>query len=263
VTQVSVFDNFSHYALEISYDGGVFNGWQSQPNGGGVQDAVERALFKLGECSGQRVKGAGRTDSGVHAKAQVASVVLSKGWEPRRLKLALNARLPRDISVMRAAVVPTGFNARKDAISREYRYFIWNSSVCYPHLRPFVLHKPGNHYDWRRASIAARMMKGTHDFSAFCRKADCPESAVRTVIRSTMTMRGNLIVFRVEANAFLTNMVRIMAGNLLEIAKNRFDETWLKDLLSGRSDRTASAGTLPPSGLFLWQVKYPEKIDWA
>ncbi|MDR3321505.1 MAG: tRNA pseudouridine(38-40) synthase TruA, partial [Synergistaceae bacterium] len=251
-----------HYALEISYDGAGFSGWQSQPGRMGVQDSVEGALVDLAEprcdwVSRAKVTGAGRTDAGVHARAQVADVWLSKKWEPRRLVLALNAKLPPSISVMRASWASEGFHARRSALSREYHYFIWNSSTCYPHIRPYVLWRPGDHFDWARAAGAAKILEGTHDFRSFCRKEDCPERTERTVARSRLSMRGPLLVLCVEANAFLTNMVRIMAGNLLEIASGRRDEAWLAGLLSGDVDRAASAATLPPAGLFLWRVRYP------
>jgi tRNA pseudouridine38-40 synthase len=265
-------EHLFNYALEISYDGGHFAGWQSQPAGDGVQDALETALCELGESvghnghnknGGRRVNGAGRTDAGVHARAQVASVVLSKAWAPRRLVLAINAKLPSSISVMQAAAVTPDFHARRSALTREYRYFIWNSSRCFPHIKPYVLWRPGNYYDWALATRAARMMEGSHDFRAFCRKGDCPDVPWRVVTRSRLIKKGRLIIFQVEANAFLTNMVRIMLSNLIEIARGRYDEAWLAELLKGRADRTASGGTPSPSGLFLWRVKYPDNINWC
>jgi tRNA pseudouridine38-40 synthase len=261
--------NAFNYALEVSYDGDSFAGWQSQPGGTGVQDALERALREIGESGVYGaprglcvVNGAGRTDAGVHARAQAASVRLTKLWPPGRLVLALNAHLPDALSVTRAARVQPGFHARRSAISREYRYFIWNSSTCYPHIRRYVLWQPGTRYDWGRAAAAANAFIGRHDFSAFCRTCDVPESTERDVIRSSLHVRGNLIVFRVEANAFLTNMVRIMAGSLMEIAKGKFDEARLAYLLEGGASRSENAPTPSPSGLFLWKVTYPEAIAW-
>lgn len=249
----------NRYALEISYEGGAFGGWQSQSDGRGVQDALERALLELGERT--RADSAGRTDAGVHARAQVASLSLSQEWEPRRLVLALNAKLPPSVSVMRAARTDDSFHSRRSAVSREYRYFIWNGSACYPHIKPFVCWLPGK-YDWARAAAAAKRLEGSHDFRAFCRKADCPESAIRNVLRARLIRRGNLVIFQIEANAFLTNMIRIAAGNLLEIAKGRQDADWLSGLLSGLPDRSASAKTLNPSGLFFWRARYPFPIEW-
>jgi tRNA pseudouridine38-40 synthase len=257
-------ESFFNYALEISYDGGHFAGWQSQVDGSGVQDAIERALLELGEKpSGKgRVNGAGRTDAGVHARAQIASVRSSRSWEPHRLTLALNSKLPDAVSVMGTAQVPLAFHARKSAISREYRYFIWNSPTCFPHIRPYVLWQPGKRFNWRKAADAARLLEGTHDFRAFCRKADAPENTLRTVIRSRIYARGKLILYRVVANGFLTNMVRIMAGNLMDVARGRSDESKIAGLLRNGADRSEGADTPPPSGLFLWRVNYSETIDW-
>ncbi len=249
-----------NYALEISYDGGAFKGWQSQIGGFGVQDALEAAFAELGERA--RVHGAGRTDVGVHARAQSATVLLSKEWEPRRLVLALNAKLPPAVSVMRAAVVPSDFHARYSAVSREYRYFIWNSSTCYPHIRPYVLWCPGGCYDWGRAASAAKLFMGEHDFRAYCRSVDCPNVTIRTVKRARLSRRGSLTLFTVEANSFLTNMIRIMVGNLLEIARGARDEAWLMSLFEPGSSRRMSAKTSSPSGLFFWRAHYHISPDW-
>lgn len=249
------------YVLEIAYDGGAFRGWQSQPCGRGVQDSLERALRELKEKG--RPVGAGRTDAGVHARAQIAGVRLSRDWEPRRLLLALNAKLPPSVSVIRTALAPPGFHARASALSRTYRYFIWNSSTCYPHIRPYVLWQPGEGYDWRRARGAVRLFEGPHDFRAFCRTEECPGNTIRTVLRARLKTRGRLVVFSVEADSFLTNMIRIMVGSLLEIAKGRRDEEWLETLLDGVSTRAMNARTASPAGLFFWRAGYPFAIDWC
>jgi tRNA pseudouridine38-40 synthase len=250
-----------NYAVELSYDGSGFNGWQSQPDGRSVQDEVEAALRGLGESS--VVCAAGRTDSGVHARAQVANFSLGRSWEPKRLTLALNSKLNRSVSVMRSAIVGEDFHARHSADAREYRYFIWNSPVCYPHIRPYVLWLTGNHYDWSLARSAARLLTGRHDFRSFCRSADRPGITERTVRFARLVHRGDLVILRMIADSFLTNMVRITAGNLIQIASGRRDATWLRELLLGGYDRSASAQTADPSGLFLWRVLYEEKISWS
>ena len=249
-----------NYAIELSYDGGAFKGWQSQPQALGVQDAVESALLALDERS--RVHGAGRTDAGVHARAQVANVFLKRDWNPRKLVLALNTKLPPSVSVMRAAAVPDDFHARFSAVSREYRFFIWNSSTCYPHIRPYVLWCPGGYYDWSIAARTAKLLEGEHDFRAFCRANDCPEKSVRKIKRARLTTKGDLVIFTVEANSFLTNMIRIMLGNLLEVARGARDESWFLSLLNPNSHRSMSAKTLLPTGLFFWRARYSCIIDW-
>jgi tRNA pseudouridine38-40 synthase len=247
-------------ALEIAYDGAEFLGWQSQPHGKGVQDAVEAALKSLGEDG--RVTGAGRTDAGVHAKAQVAHFDARKDWRPRKLTLAINAFIHPSVSIIRSNSAEIDFHARRSAKSREYRYFIWNSPTCYPHLKPHVLWLTGSHYDWRRATAAAPLLVGRHDFRAFCRTGDCPPDSVRNVKKARITRRGRLIVFRIVADSYLTNMVRIAVGNLLDIAAGKRGENWLSGLLDGKSDRQDSSRTAPPNGLFLWKVNYENDI-WA
>jgi tRNA pseudouridine38-40 synthase len=245
-------------ALLISYDGASFSGWQSQPGEGGVQDAVELALSKIGEKT--RITGAGRTDAGVHARGQVAHFDASGNWEPRRLVFAINAHLPASVSVMKARVAP-GFDARRSALSREYRYFIWNSGTCYPHIKPYVYWLRGTRYDWKAAAETASLMEGRHDFGAFCRTADRPDNTVRTVKRARMTRRGDLITFKITADAYLANMVRIAAGNLLSVAEHKRDAGWFGSLLSG-GERRESDRTLPASGLFLWRVTYPPSFSF-
>ena len=248
------------YVFEVSYDGTNYRGWQSQPGGCTVQDAFEGALADLGGAS--RVTGAGRTDAGVHARGQIVHAVLEKKWTPRRLTVALNAKLPADISVMKTAMVPDDFHARKNATTREYRYFIYNAPTCYPYLKPYVLWLHGGHYDWSRAMSAARLMVGEHDFRAFCRKVDCPEDTMRTVQYARLFKRGPLLVFRIVANSYLTNMIRIAVGNLLAVAAGKRGDDWFRALLSDESDRTTSAHTAAPSGLFFWRAGYTFPIDW-
>ncbi|MDR0763985.1 MAG: tRNA pseudouridine(38-40) synthase TruA [Synergistaceae bacterium] len=243
----------SRIALLISYDGGPFSGWQSQPGGCGVQDAVESALSKIGERT--RITGAGRTDAGVHARGQVAHFDAGREWEPRRLVLAINAHLPESVSVMKAYAVKDGFDARRSAVSREYRYFIWNASTCYPHIKPYVYRLHGTHYDWNAATAAAPLMEGRHDFGAFCRAADRPGNTARTVRRARITRQGSLVTFKITADAYLANMVRIAAGNLLSVAGHKRSADWFESLLNG-GNRSESDRTLPASGLFLWRVNY-------
>jgi tRNA pseudouridine38-40 synthase len=244
-------------ALEVSYDGSGFLGWQSQESGRGVQDSLEAALSSVGETS--RVTCAGRTDAGVHARAQVAHFDAVKAWEPRRLKLALNAHLPQSVSVMRAARTEGNFHARKSAEWREYRYFIWNSPTCYPHIKPYVLWLSGSHYDWNLARDAASSFVGRHDFRAFCRKGDLPGNTVRDVRNARLIRRGRLVMFRIVAGSYLTNMVRIAVGCLLEVAAGRKDKSWLQGLLES-SGRDVSARTVGAGGLFLWKVDYARNI---
>ncbi|PIE54702.1 MAG: tRNA pseudouridine(38-40) synthase TruA [Dethiosulfovibrio peptidovorans] len=244
------------YAVEISYRGDAFSGWQRQPRHPSVQGELERVLALLDQRP-VPVTGAGRTDSGVHARGQVASFSLSREWEPSRLVLALNAHLPQSISIMRAGIVPDEFDARKSALWREYAYFVWHGPSCYPHLKAMVWWRKRD--DWDHAAIhrCCRMLEGVHDFSAFCRVSECPDNPVRELLRVRHIRRGRLSILRVRGTAFLTNMIRIMVGNLDAVAQGRKDHRWFEDLLRGES-RIRSAMTVPATGLFFWRVGYKD-----
>ncbi|MDY4032784.1 MAG: tRNA pseudouridine(38-40) synthase TruA [Pyramidobacter sp.] len=244
------------YSCVISYDGGKFCGWQTQPNGVTVQESLERVLSLL---NGSPVKatGAGRTDAGVHARGQTASFLMDRAWEPRRLLLALNANLPEGAAVASVRERPFEFDARRDALWREYAFFVWRGSFCYPMTKPYVWWKKRDDWDHDLIRRGCALLEGRHDFSAFCRAGDLPENAVRRMHFVRYICRGRLSVFRVRGDAFLTNMVRIMIGNLDAVASGRRSLSWLGDLLRGAS-RSDSAMTAPPEGLFFWKVGYKD-----
>ncbi len=247
-----------HYAIQIAYDGSSFSGWQRQDRSRGIQEEVERAL---GEISSRKISvvAAGRTDKGVHARGQVISCELPRTWEPQRLRLALDACLPPSIRTIRVAPVPSDFDARYDAQWREYVYFLWFARYTYPHLRgcTWPLYRFWNHEAVRRACT---YLEGTHDFSSFCRSSDLPENPVRTLYRVSYRRRGSLGWLRIRGNAFLTNMVRIIAGSLHEIGLERRDPLWMRTLLEEHRDREAAGRTAPPEGLFLWRVGYGNNL---
>jgi tRNA pseudouridine38-40 synthase len=156
---------------------------------------------------------------------------------------------------MRAASADWSFDSRRAAVSREYRYFIWNSPTCHPHIKPYVLWLKGHHYDWNRAGTVAPLLIGEHDFAAFCRAGDRPENTTRKVTASSLKKRGGLIVFRIRANSYLTNMVRIAVGNIIAVASGKRDENWFVSLLRENEGRDG-AKIATPGGLFLWSVDY-------
>lgn len=240
------------YRLDISYDGTNFDGWQTQTSGRGIQDAVERAFIKLGEKT--KVNGAGRTDSGVHARCQTAHCDLAKIWEPRRLTLALNAHLPDSIEVIKTSKVDDSFDARRSALKREYRYFIWLNRTCYPFIKPYVM-ECSYKLDTDMAAKAAKLMIGEHDFRSYCRTTDAPDNTYRTIYRSDIHKCGDLVIYRIIGSGFLTNMVRIIVGNITAVASGRKDMIWLEDLFT-ELDRSRSAITAPAKGLFFWRADY-------
>ncbi|EFC91992.1 tRNA pseudouridine synthase A [Dethiosulfovibrio peptidovorans DSM 11002] len=244
------------YALELSYEGNHFSGWQLQPDSITVQEVLEEALTVL-EGAPVKVSGAGRTDSGVHARGQVASFELSKTWDPYRLTLAVNANLPEHVSVMRASAVPDDFDARRSALWREYAYFVWHGPSCFPHVRDMVWWRKRDDWDMDAVDGCCRALVGEHDFGAFCRLSECPENAVRTLFSVRHIRRGRLSIFRIRGKGFLTNMVRIILGNIDAVATGKKRLEWFERLLLGGT-RVDSATTAPASGLFFWRVGYDD-----
>lgn len=243
-----------NYAVRLSYLGGAFSGWQRQPHAPSVQQTLEEALTRLNGGHRVLVAGAGRTDAGVHAKGQVVSFRLDRDWDPSRFKLALNAHLPESVRGIEVARVPSSFHARRSAQWREYIYFLWTAGYIYPYIAPYVWWNRA----WKDLTIlkkACALLEGTHDFSAFCRLNDCPENAIRTLHSVRLVRKGPLVRLRIRGNAFLTNMIRIILGNFDQLARGRRDLKWFNDLLCG-GDRTHSARTAPPNGLFFWKVSY-------
>ncbi len=250
----------NRYAAEVSYDGGKFFGWQVQPGLLTVQQAVEEALAKI---NGRRTPaaGAGRTDAGVHARAQVCSFDMEREWEPRRLLLAVNAHLPEGVSLMRAAAVSGDFHARFSAREREYRYFIWNASTIYPHIKGKVCWLKPQRYDWEAAAEAAKVLLGSHDFKNFCHFEGSEHTTVRTITDIRLIDRRPLVVLRIKGDGFLHNMVRIILGNLEMAALGQISPARIKELLdTDKSTRSDGGRTFPACGLYLWKISYDEKL---
>ena len=244
-----------NYSATVSYIGKNYSGWQVQPDSISVQQVIESALAKI-EGVPVRITGAGRTDKGVNAWGQVASFSLGKNIAPEKLRLAVNFYLPDDIRIMQARYVPEGFNARYSAVSREYRYFVYHGRVCPPMLHNFVWHrKSAIAWDMSLAREACRMIQGRHDFTAFCRAGECPDDPHRTIASLRIRSKGNISIITVKAQSFLTNMVRIIVGNVDAVATGKKSLAWLDGLLAG-SGRSESAMTVPACGLWFWRVNY-------
>lgn len=240
-------------ALGLEYDGSRFCGWQSQPCGCGVQDALEAALSRI---AGQtlRVTAAGRTDSGVHAQAQVIHFDTDAQRPLTAWVRGVNALLPDGIAVLWARQVGETFHARYSALERCYRYLLLNRPVhpgLYRHQVGWF-HLP---LDLEAMRQAAAPLLGSHDFSAF-RSAECQaHSPVRTLTKIELSRYGDLIVFEFWANAFLHRMVRNIVGCLVYVGKGRYPPQWLAEVLASRN-RTQAAPTFPPEGLYLAAVRY-------
>ncbi|WON74423.1 tRNA pseudouridine(38-40) synthase TruA [Nitrosospira sp. Is2] len=243
-------------ALVLEYDGYGFHGWQSQPSGDTVQDAVEAALSTIA-ADNVRVIAAGRTDAGVHALCQVLHFDTQAQRPTSAWVRGVNALLPDGIAILWASQVSDEFHARYCAIERCYLYILLNHPV-----RPGLGH--GN-IGWFHESLdlesmrsAAQMLVGEHDFSAF-RAAECQAlSPVRNLTKLDIQRHGDIIIYEIRANAFLHHMVRNIVGCLVYVGKGKYPPEWIKALLEGR-DRAAAAPTFPAAGLYLAGISYDAK----
>jgi len=240
-------------ALTLRFDGAPFCGWQSQPNGPTVQDALEQAILRVtGESV--RVTGCSRTDAGVHARQFVCNFHSETKIPCERLPAALNYYLPEQIAVLGCFEAAPGFNARFDCRAKTYRYHIHNAPVHDPFLLRRALLEPLPLDEAVLAREAAAFI-GTHDFTSFCAAGGSAKTTVRTVSRFDVLREGEEIYFFVRADGFLYNMVRIMAGTLLEIAKGRLPQGSIPEIIEAR-DRSRAGFTAPAEGLMLWEVEY-------
>jgi tRNA pseudouridine38-40 synthase len=242
------------YRILIEYDGTPFNGWQRQADGASVQGALEEALRQF--CGEEAaVRGAGRTDSGVHALAQVAHFDLQKSWEPFKVREALNFHLkPAPIVVLDCEVVAGDFDARYSATARHYRYRILSRRAppALDRNRVWWLPIP---LDADAMARAARALLGRHDFTTF-RAAQCQaNSPLRTLDRLDVFRQGEEIVIAASARSFLHNQVRSMVGSLKLVGDGKWRERDLAAALAAR-DRAACGPVAPASGLYLVRVDY-------
>src|SRR5262245_44577403 len=239
-------------AIGVSYCGAGLEGWQSQPTGNTVQDRLERALSEIG---GGRITlvAAGRTDTGVHACAQVAHFDTPADRPESAWVRGANSLLPAGIAVQWSTPVADEFHARYSAVSRTYRYVLYNHAV-----RPAVLagragwfHMP---LDLEKMGEAATCLVGEHDFSSF-RSAECQaKTPVRVMQSVTVRARGAYVVFDFTANAFLHHMIRNIVGCLVYIGKGKHPPAWRAEVMRAR-DRRLAAPTFSAEGLYLFKVE--------
>lgn len=240
-------------ALCVEYDGASFHGWQTQPAGNTVQDALEAALTQIAS-EPITVVCAGRTDAGVHATAQIVHFDCYAERPLSAWVRGSNALLPDSVSVRWAHQVDSEFHARFSAFNRRYRYLLLNRPQ-----RPGLSHgKLGWFHlplDLEAMQSAARYLIGEHDFSSF-RAAECQaRSPVRTVSEASVRREGDVIVFDFQANAFLHHMVRNMVGSLVYVGKGKHAPAWIAELIAART-RSVAAPTFAASGLYLSGVGY-------
>ncbi len=239
----------------IAYDGTDYVGWQTQNNGVAVQEVVEKAIL---EVTGERtsLQGSGRTDSGVHARAQVAHFDTDARMAADKFAIALNTHLPPDIRVLYSEETGADFHARFSAKEKQYRYFVQTGPHADVFARRYALHAYMP-LDLDVMNEAAALVVGAHDFSAFMSAGREVESAVRTVSLSRWDKQGKFLVYSIQGNGFLYNMVRILVGTMVGMGSGRIPADSMQRALTSLSRKDAGP-TAPPHGLVLWRVKYPD-----
>ena len=242
-------------ALMVEYDGSQYHGWQAQTGLRTVQQALERALGRVADQE-ISVVCAGRTDTGVHATSQIVHFDCDKERATRAWIHGANSFLPKDVCVKWGAVMPDDFHARYSALSRRYRYVIYNTPIR-PALLRCNMTWQYRQLDHRVMQEACQVLVGEQDFTSF-RSVDCQsKTPMRNVHHLQVTRRGDLVIIDITANAFLHHMVRNIVGVLMAVGSGRKPATWVKDVLLAK-DRRLGAETAPPYGLYLVAVTYPE-----
>ena len=243
------------YKLTLAYDGSAYAGWQIQPGCRTIQGEMEKALATIWGGQNVKVHGSGRTDQGVHAIGQVAHTDLPLRLSGPELRKTMNALLPADIRLINAIHVAGDFHARRSAVSKEYRYCIWNDEVLPPFLRLYRTHIRIP-LDISAMRVAAAALAGRHDFASFTANPHRQvESTRRHLTMINVRQRGREIIIIARSEGFLYKMVRSLAGLLIRIGTGAVPASETRHILQSR-ERTARVPTAPPQGLFLWRVWY-------
>lgn len=243
--------------ITIEYDGTNYAGWQTQKNAVTVQETIETAIF---EATGEtvRITGAGRTDAGVHALGQVAHFDITMPIPAEKLSYVLNLVLPEDIRVRESIGVQEEFHARRDAKAKHYRYAIYNAPHASALYRNMTAHvrQP---LDVEKMKVAANFLVGQHDFAAFQATGSNLKGTVRTIYSLQVTQIAENIYIDITGNGFLYNMVRIIAGTLIEIGKGQKQPGDMATILAGVERKYAGA-TAPARGLTMMSVYYEHSL---
>jgi len=248
--------------IDLAYDGTSFAGWQVQPGQRTVQGVLEEALTRLQGGSSARVRGAGRTDSGAHARGQVADALVAIRGDDAALLTALDHMLPHDLRPRRVTTAAPSFHARHDARSKTYRYLVDTSPHGDPWLRRYALGCPFA-IDEVAVDTALAMLPGTRDWSGFTGAACEVVDRVRTVVTARRLRLGpHLLAFDFTADGFLTHMVRNLVGTLLAIGRGRMAPDRVREVLA-TGDRRRAGPTVPAGGLCLMRVVYDEDAGGA
>ena len=239
--------------LTIEYDGKDFNGWQKQPNKLNIQGEIERAIKDI---TGEEVDliASGRTDAGVHALGQVANFKTNSNIPTEKISIALNTKLKKSIRIIDAEEVEERFHSRYNCKKKTYRYIINNSengTAIYRHLQ----YNFSGKLDESKMNEAMKYFIGEHDFKGFKASGTSSKSSVRTIYSGKVERSGDLVIIEVTGNGFLYNMVRIIAGTLVEVGVEKIKPEEVEDIIKS-GNRQRAGKTLPPQGLYLVDVCY-------
>lgn len=242
--------------MVVAYDGTNYCGWQVQPNGITIEEVLNRSLSNL---LGEKIEvmGASRTDSGVHSLGNVAVFDTNTRMPADKIAFALNQRLPEDIVVQGSCEVPSDWHPRYQESTKTYEYRILNRTFRMPtrRLDTYFYHYP---LDVEQMSEAASYLVGTHDFASFCAANAQVKSTVRTIYSCTAQKENDIITIRVTGNGFLYNMVRIIAGTLIEVGAGKRRPVEIKDILAAEN-RDAAGPTAPAQGLTMMGIEYEQE----
>ena len=241
--------------LTIEYDGKDFNGWQKQPNKLNIQGEIERAIENV---TGEKVEliASGRTDAGVHALGQVANFKTNSKMAIEKIPIAINSQVKKSIRIKNAEEVDENFHSRFNCKRKTYRYVIDNSKYGTAIYRNISYHMPIK-LNVEEMKKAIKYFEGKHDFKAFKSSGTSSKSSVRTIYSAQILVEGDNIGIDLTGNGFLYNMVRIIAGTLVDVGLGKIKAEDIPKIIEGK-DRTKAGKTLPPQGLMLIKVDYEE-----
>lgn len=246
--------------MVVAYDGTAYRGWQLQPNGITIEQVLNRELTALLK-EPISVIGASRTDSGVHARGNVAVFDTENRMPADKICFALNQRLPEDIRVQSSEEVPADWHPRKANCTKTYEYKVLNRKISMP-LERLYAHFCYFNLDLDKMREAAAYLVGEHDFKSFCTVRTQAEETVRTIYSLDITKQDDMITIRISGSGFLYNMVRIIAGTLLEVGMGAYPPEHVEEILDAR-DRQAAGRTAPARGLTLVSMEYQKELpDW-
>lgn len=239
--------------LTIEYDGTNYVGWQRQKNGISIEEKIERAIMEITREE-SRIIGASRTDAGVHARGQTANFHTLSNIPVSKFSSAINSKLPSDIVILEAEEVAEDFHSRYSSIGKRYSYKIINRKQPIAYLRNFAVHCPYE-LDFDAMKNASRAFLGKHDFAAFKSTGGSAKTSVRTIGYIDLVRDGELITLLIEGDGFLYNMVRIIAGTLMDVGRGKIPADSLKDIIES-GDRNMAGKTAAAHGLCLERVYY-------